>query len=292
MSYMGKSLKIMECPRDAMQGIVDFIPTSKKIDYLNRLLNVGFDMLDFGSFVSPKAIPQLKDTEDVLKHLNFGHHKTELLAIIANVRGAQDACHFDQISYLGFPFSVSETFQKRNTNSSIDQSFKSIEEIQNLCLKHNKTLLIYLSMAFGNPYGDPWHEDVVADWALKIQQKLEVRFISLADTIGVSSPKIIESLFPLVSQTLKHKNIKLGAHLHTLPHLWQEKMEALVKTNCDWIDGALKGYGGCPMAKDELTGNMPTEKMVDFLFETGYDLNINRNLLQEALIFAENVFHS
>lgn len=288
---MKKTIQWTECPRDAMQGIQAFIPTNTKIEYIQQLLSVNFDVLDVGSFVSPKAIPQMQDTTEVLKRLDLSKSKTKLLTIVANERGAEEACQFDQIDYLGFPFSISETFQKRNTNASIDDSFILLEKIQNTCIKNKKELCVYISMAFGNPYGDSWHEEIATKWAEKLYQKIEVKHLSLADTIGVSNPKSIQSLFLMVTQALRDQKVRVGAHLHTLPHEWEEKMEALIQTECDWIDGAIKGYGGCPMAKDELTGNMPTEHALAYLQKQNFDLTINRDKLLEAIIFAEKVFN-
>lgn len=284
---MSKKIQITECPRDAMQGIIPFIPTQTKIEYLDILLNVGFDTLDFGSFVSPKAIPQMQDTAEVLEKIQWQKSKTKLLAIIANEKGADQACSYEAIEYLGFPFSISEVFQKKNTNAGTEEALIRLDYIQNKVKKSNKKLCVYLSMAFGNPYGETWHEDIVMRWADRLNQELEVQIISLADTIGSSNPKNIQSIFSLVCQELEPKGVKIGAHLHTLPLLWEEKIEALIQTPCTWIDGALKGYGGCPMAKEELTGNMPTEKIIHFLSQKGLELQINKEILKEAIIFAE-----
>ncbi|MGB2364605.1 MAG: hydroxymethylglutaryl-CoA lyase, partial [Flavobacteriales bacterium] len=247
-------MKIIECPRDAMQGIKDFIPTAQKVAYLNSLLKVGFDTLDFGSFVSPKAIPQMRDTANVLSQLDDSN--TRLLAIVANQRGADEACSFDRIDYLGYPFSVSENFQKRNTNKSIDQSLSLVEQLQNTCVKHHKSLVVYMSMAFGNPYGEHWHEDIVAKWGEKLSD-LGVKIIALSDTIGVSNPDNIKPLFSLLIE--EYPQIEWGAHLHTHLESWREKVEVAYNSGCRRFDGAIKGYGGCPMAKDDLVGNMPTE---------------------------------
>ncbi|MEN8927576.1 MAG: hydroxymethylglutaryl-CoA lyase, partial [Flavobacteriales bacterium] len=254
-----RKIKLIECPRDAMQGIRDFIPTQMKVDYINSLLKVGFDTIDFGSFVSPKAIPQLKDTAEVLNKLELDNAESELLAIVANKRGAVDACHFEEINYLGFPFSVSETFQQRNTNSSIEESLSRVEEIQNLCVKNKKELVVYLSMAFGNPYEDKWNEDIVAHWAEKLHTKLDVSILALSDTIGTSNKENITSLFSTLIP--EFDKVEFGAHLHTTPDTWEEKIAASIESGCNRFDGAIKGFGGCPMATDELTGNMPTEKM-------------------------------
>lgn len=284
-----KKIKLIECPRDAMQGIKDFIPTKDKAEYINKLLEVGFHTIDFGSFVSPKAIPQMKDTAQVLSKLRLEETKSELLAIIANTRGAVDACEFDEIKYLGFPFSVSETFQQRNTNSSIEESLVRVEKIQNLCIKHKKKMVVYLSMAFGNPYNDPWHADEVAKWAEKLHNKLEIKILSLADTIGVSNPENITYLFSELIP--EFKQVEFRAHLHTTPDTWEEKVKAAFESGCTSFDGAIKGYGGCPMAKDELTGNMPMEKMIQYFQENeNAELDISIEKFQESLIASNNIF--
>ncbi|MFT5780191.1 MAG: hydroxymethylglutaryl-CoA lyase, partial [Crocinitomicaceae bacterium] len=258
-----QDLKLIECPRDAMQGIHDFIPTEIKTDYINTLLKCGFDTLDFGSFVSPKAIPQLRDTAAVLQGMD--ESDTKLLAIVANQRGAVDACAFDRIDYLGYPFSVSEEFQKRNTNATIEESFARVEQIQELSLKHNKTLVLYLSMGFGNPYGEDWHPDLVAGWCEKLYSKLDVRIQALSDTIGTGSPETVSSLFSTLIQSLP--NVEFGAHLHTVPENAKNLVKAAYNAGCRRYDGAVRGFGGCPMATDELTGNMPTEKMLSWFDE-------------------------
>lgn len=278
-------MKIIECPRDAMQGIVDFIPTDKKVAYLNSLLKVGFDTLDFGSFVSPKAIPQMRDTAEVLSQLDESN--TKLLAIVANQRGADDACSFERIDYLGYPFSVSETFQQRNTNKSIEQSLVLVENLQNTCDKHQKSLVVYLSMAFGNPYNEPWHEDIVAKWGEKLSD-LGVKTLALSDTVGVSNPTNIERLFSLL--ILEHPQIEWGAHLHTNPESWREKVETAFDSGCRRFDGAIKGYGGCPMAKDDLVGNMPTEKLVSFTQEKKIETGINTLAFESAYNKAIDTF--
>lgn len=256
-------LKIIECPRDAMQGLHDFIPTDDKADYINRLLKVGFDTIDFGSFVSPKAIPQLRDTAEVLSKLELGYTNSKLLAIIANTRGAQDAVQFDEIDYLGFPFSISETFQQRNTNSSNEESLKRVEEIQQLCLQHHKELVIYISMGFGNPYGEAWSPDIAIHWAHKLHNDIGVNIISLADTIGVSNPENIDLLFKNLIPALPE--VEFGAHLHSNPMTRTEKIKAAWKAGCRRLDSAVQGFGGCPMADDDLVGNMATENVIDFL---------------------------
>ena len=285
---MAPRVKLIECPRDAMQGIKKFIPTEKKIEYINALLKAGFDTIDFGSFVSPKAIPQMADTALVLSGLNWSPEKSKLLAIIANVRGAMEAAMFDQVTYLGFPFSVSETFQQRNTNSSIEESLKRAEEIQALCEKHHKQLVIYISMAFGNPYGDPWNPEIVMQWTEKMIQ-LDVKTISLADTIGVADSTIIAGLFKELIPRFPH--IEFGAHFHTTPDTWREKIEPAYRNGCRRFDGAIKGYGGCPMAKDELTGNMPTENLIAFFKEHNADPGINEVRLGEVLRLSDQVFN-
>ncbi len=265
-------VKLIECPRDAMQGLHDYIPVDTKASYINALLNVGFDTIDFGSFVSPKAIPQLKDTAEVLAKLDLSSTKSKLLAIIANVRGAEEAVAFDQINYLGFPFSVSEEFQRRNTNSTIEESLLRVEEIQNLCVKNKKQLVLYISMGFGNPYNEPWNADIVIRWIKKLAG-MDIKVIALADTVGVSNPENITHLFTrLIPEFME---IEFGAHLHTNPAKWEEKIRAAYESGCRRFDSAMKGIGGCPMANDELVGNLATENLVDWCkqnkLETGLD---------------------
>lgn len=255
-------VKIIECPRDAMQGIETFIPTQTKIDYLNQLLKCNFDTLDFGSFVSPKAIPQLRDTEAVLAGLDLSNTKTKLLSIIANERGAEQAVKFDQINYLGFPFSISETFQLRNTNATIEESWKKLDYIQNLTEKHNKTLVVYLSMGFGNPYGDEWNPDIVMKWSERLHKELGINILALSDTIGCATPELVSSLFSAVIPALNE--VEFGAHMHTTFDMVPGLLEAAHTSGCIRFDGAIKGFGGCPMAVDKLTGNMPTELMIDW----------------------------
>jgi hydroxymethylglutaryl-CoA lyase len=279
--------KIIECPRDAMQGIHEFIPTEKKVDYINTLLKVGFDTIDFGSFVSPKAIPQLRDTAEVLNGLDLDNTRSKLLAIIANVRGAQDAVAFDEIAYLGFPFSISETFQQRNTNSSVAEAVKRVDEIQHLCTINNKQLVVYISMAFGNPYGDEWSSDIVIKWT-KTLAGLGVRTIALADTIGVSNPENISYLFSNIIPEFPH--VEIGAHLHTTPATWEEKVKAAYDNGCKRFDSAIKGYGGCPMAKDELVGNMPTEKLLQWFDERGIDTGLDEDAFANAMHRASYTF--
>ncbi|MBX2930193.1 MAG: hydroxymethylglutaryl-CoA lyase [Saprospiraceae bacterium] len=279
-------LKIIECPRDAMQGIREFIPTEKKTAYLNQLLRVGFDTLDFGSFVSPKAIPQMRDTAEVLAGLDLSATATKLLAIVANKRGADDAAAFAAISYLGYPFSISETFQQRNTNASIEESLERVMEIQNVCVQTGKRLVLYISMGFGNPYGDPWNVDIVQRWVDRLAA-LGIGIFQLSDTIGVAGPESIRYLFSNLIPA--YPQAEIGAHFHTLPHAWREKIEAAYESGCRRFDGALKGYGGCPMAKDDLTGNMPTEKMLSYFAEKE-DLSLDMQALDTALRMSQEVF--
>ena len=260
----GRLVKLIECPRDAMQGWPHFIPTQKKIEYINALLKVGFDTIDFGSFVSPKAIPQMADTFEVISNIKIGNSKTKLLAIIANERGAQDAVIHDEITYLGFPFSVSETFQKRNTNSSIEESFARVEEIQNLCIKNKKELVVYISMGFGNPYGDAYNEAIVFDWVNKMAA-IDVKIISLADTVGLATAEQVKSVTKYLVDLLPQ--IEIGVHLHSTAANRKVKLDAALQAGSQRFDGALKGIGGCPMAGDELVGNMDTGFMIEYFKE-------------------------
>jgi len=281
------SLQLIECPRDAMQGWSKFIPTEKKIEYINALLKVGFDTIDFGSFVSAKAIPQMADTKEVLKGLQVENSQSKLLAIIANVRGAEEAAEYDQITYLGFPFSVSETFQIRNTNSTIQQSLIRVEEIQNICLKKNKQLVIYISMGFGNPYGDAYSEEIVFEWVNKIAA-LDVKIVSLADTVGLATP---EQIFSITDYLIKKfPSHKIGVHLHSAPLNRKAKIDAALKAGCRRFDGALKGIGGCPMANDELVGNMDTELMIRYFKELNLLEDLNEGALQKCLSIANEIF--
>jgi len=277
-------MKIIECPRDAMQAISEFIPTDIKGAYINQLLKVGFDTIDFGSFVSPKAIPQLKDTAQVLAKLDLENTSSKLLSIIANTRGATDACKFEEINYLGFPLSVSEQFQQRNTKKSIVQALNTLEEIQSLAIKNNKELVVYLSMAFGNPYAENYHPNIVAELTEKLHQ-LEIGIVALSDTIGVSSPTNIAPLFSTLIQ--EYPTIEFGAHFHTIADKWEEKVESAYQNGCRRFDAALKGYGGCPMAKDDLVGNMPTEKLITYFTE---DLGLNKLELENSLALSRTVF--
>lgn len=281
-------VKIIECPRDAMQGIKShFIPTEKKAQYINALLKVGFDTIDFGSFVSPKAIPQMSDTLEVLSKLDLTKTKSKLLAIIANVRGANDAAQFKQIDYLGFPFSISENFQMRNTHKTRAQSIETLQEILSIANRNNKKVVAYLSMGFGNPYGDPWNVDIVGKWTERLSQ-MGVKILSLSDTIGSSTPDVIDYLFS--SLIPSYPEIEFGAHLHTTPDTWHEKVDAAYKAGCNRFDGAIKGYGGCPMAKDELTGNMPTEKLISYFTEQKAETGIKPLSFESAYNQALQVF--
>ncbi len=284
---MPSSITLVECPRDAMQGWKHFIPTEQKVRYLNTLLQAGFDVLDFGSFVSPKAIPQMADTKDVIPQLDMSNTHTKLLAIIANTHGAEDAVQYDQVTYLGFPFSISETFQLRNTNKTIAESLKQVEEIQRLCIQHNKELVIYISMGFGNPYGDPYNAEVAIDWVGKLVQ-LGVRTIAMSDTVGVAKPHNIEYIFK--SLVPEFKDVSIGAHFHSSPDKWEEKVQAAYDNGCMRFDSALKGIGGCPMAEDELVGNIATENIVDWCTRKDIALNINRDVFREAIMMAGEIF--
>ena len=280
-------IKLIECPRDAMQGWKDFIPTQKKIEYINALLQVGFDTIDFGSFVSPKAIPQMADTREVISQLSVVNSKTKLLSIVANTRGAQEAVMFDNITYLGFPFSISPTFQMRNANSTIEESLIRVDEIQTLCIKTKKELVVYISMGFGNPYGDKYDEEIVLKWVDKITT-MEIKIISIADTVGLAKPSQVSSVLnKLIPQ---YPNIEIGVHLHSTPMNWQLKTDAALQAGCKRFDGALKGIGGCPMANDELVGNMNTELMIPYFEGLGILPDLNTEALQKALILANEIF--
>lgn len=285
---MKMDLKLIECPRDAMQGIKTFIPTEKKIAYINQLLKVGFDTIDFGSFVSPKAIPQMADTAEVLNQLDLSSTKSKLLAIIANERGANDAVQFDAISYLGYPFSISETFQQRNTNASIEESLSRVEAINNLCVQHGKKLVVYISMGFGNPYGDPYNPEIVINWSERLSKELGVSILALSDTIGVAEPTLITDLFKTLIPALP--NVEFGAHLHATPSNYQPKVEAAYNAGCRRFDGAIKGFGGCPMAKDDLTGNMPTEGMLAWFNEQNIPTGINQVAFDTAYTLSTTTF--
>ncbi|NNG08780.1 MAG: hydroxymethylglutaryl-CoA lyase [Arenibacter sp.] len=286
---MSKTIKIIECPRDAMQGIKTFIPTENKVRYLQSLLNCGFDTIDFGSFVSPRAIPQMVDTADVLKQLNLSKTSSKLLAIVANVRGARDAAEYGSINYLGYPFSISENFQMRNTHKTIAQSVETLKEILAIADGNGKEVVTYISMGFGNPYGDPWSVEVVAEWTEKLAG-MGVKILSLSDTVGSSTPEVIDYLFSNLIP--KFPEIEFGAHLHTTPSKWHEKVDAAYKAGCRRFDGAVQGFGGCPMAKDELTGNMPTEKMLSYFTSAKVDTNVNWMAFEAAFNKASDLFSS
>ena len=280
-------VQLIECPRDAMQGLPDFIPTDVKAAYINQLLRVGFHSIDFGSFVSAKAIPQMRDTVEVLSKLDLSNTETKLLAIVANERGAAEAVEYKEITYLGYPFSVSETFQLRNTNATISESVLRVEAIQELCIKRNKQLVLYISMGFGNPYGDDWNAEVVMDWVGKMAA-LDIKIFSLSDTVGVSNPESISYLFSNLIPAYPH--LEIGAHLHTQPHNWREKVHAAYTNGCTRFDAAMKGFGGCPMAKDDLTGNMATENLVSYFSETNVPLGIDFQQFIRSLSQANDVF--
>lgn len=279
--------KLIECPRDAMQGLHDFIPSSIKAEYINLLLKVGFDTIDFGSFVSPKVIPQLKDAAEVLRKLDLSVGETKLLAIVANKRGIQEALKHPEISYLGFPFSISETFQRRNTNSGIQESLNTVDVLISLCLKSNKQAVVYLSMGFGNPYGDLWTNEIAEELTGELVDR-GAKIISLADTTGVSNPEKIKYLYPHLTSTFQ--DIEFGVHLHSTSSTWHEKIDAAWESGCRRFDSALKGYGGCPMASDSLTGNIATESLISFLEEKGEEHGLNMQNWQEAMEYSVRVF--
>ena len=281
-------MKLIECPRDAMQGFSSFIPTNIKIKYINELLKVGFDTIDVGSFVSKRQIHQLADTKEVLQSINLKDTKSKLLVITGNLRGAEEAAGFDEVTYIGFPFSISETFQKKNINSSINDSLVILDKIQNLCVKKNKKLVTYFSMAFGNPYGDEWSTYIVAHWAEKLLKDFGINILSLSDTIGSSDPSSISWLFSKLIR--EFPEVEFGAHLHSNSKDVKEKINAAYLAGCRRFDGALMGIGGCPMAKDQLIGNMPTEKIIDVLSNSGERLEINHDVLKTSLDMAKNIF--
>jgi hydroxymethylglutaryl-CoA lyase len=280
-------VKIIECPRDAMQGMQEFIPTEKKAAYINSLLKVGFDTIDFGSFVSPKAIPQLRDTAEVLSMLDLSQTSTQLLAIVANLRGAEDASGFEQIKFLGFPFSVSEEFQKRNTNSTMEESLKRVDEIQQLCVKRQKELVIYISMGFGNPYGEEWNAGIVTAWVKRIAAA-GVKIFALSDTVGVSNPENITHLFTHLIPAFP--GVEFGAHLHSDPYSWEEKVDSAFKSGCRRFDSAIKGIGGCPMAADKLVGNLATENLLGYFDRINQSLTLNREALSASMLKASATF--
>jgi hydroxymethylglutaryl-CoA lyase len=284
---LSDTVKIIECPRDAMQGIKEFIPTQKKIEYINQLLKVGYQAIDFGSFVNHDIIPQMADTAEVVEGLELSNTHSELIAIIANERGAMHACRFPQIHSLGFPFSVSETFQKRNANSTIAEAVERVKHIRELCASSNKELIIYISMGFGNPYGDPYSPQIVEEWIGQLE-KLSVKTFMLSDTVGVADPGIIHYLFSTLIPAFPH--LEIGAHLHTAPHNWRVKIDAAYRNGCRRFDAAIKGYGGCPMAKDDLLGNMPTENLVNYFTEEQLGTGFNIHAFEESLRMANQVF--
>ncbi len=282
-----RSIKLVECPRDAMQGWTHFIPTAQKIAYINALLRCGFDTIDFGSFVSPKAIPQMADTREVLQGLRLQNTPAKLLAIVANLRGATEALVFNEISYLGFPFSISPVFQLRNANSTLEKSLELVEEMQNLCVKNQRQLVVYISMGFGNPYGDPYHEDIVVEWVDKMVG-LDVGIISLADTVGLASPELVAAVLNKVIPA--YPATEIGVHLHAAPNDWQEKLEAALNAGCFRFDGALKGIGGCPMAGNDLVGNMDMEKMIPYFAQRHLHTGIRLDQLAIASSLATEIF--
>lgn len=286
---MPEKVKIIECPRDAMQGIKSFIPTERKIAYIQALLGCGFDTIDFGSFVSPRAIPQMADTAEVLSGLDLSKSKSKLLAIVANVRGANEASMHQDIDYLGYPFSISENFQMRNTHKTIAQSIDVLDEILEIAQATNKEVVTYISMGFGNPYGDPWSVEVVGEWTEKLAD-MGVRILSLSDTVGSSTAEDISYLFKHLIP--KYPTVEFGAHLHTTPNKWYEKVDAAYKAGCRRFDGAIQGFGGCPMAKDELTGNMPTEKMLSYFTENKLDSGVKWMVFEAAFNKALELFAS
>jgi hydroxymethylglutaryl-CoA lyase len=286
MAATKKNIKIIECPRDAMQGWPHFIPTEQKVQYINSLLKVGFDTIDFGSFVSPKAIPQMADTDEVIRQLDLSGTDSKLLAIIANERGASEAAQYDTISYLGFPFSISETFQQRNTNSTIAESMQRVQKIQEICVKHNKQLVIYISMAFGNPYGDVYSDNIVYEWVRKMVD-LGVSIISLADTVGLATPEQVHEMTKYVINAFP--SVETGVHLHSTPVNRRLKIDAAYTAGCTRFDGALMGIGGCPMADDELVGNMDTEQMIHYFSEAA-SFSINEKALNKSIYLAKTMF--
>ncbi|NND16316.1 MAG: hydroxymethylglutaryl-CoA lyase [Eudoraea sp.] len=284
---MSLSVKLIECPRDAMQGIKTFIPTDEKIRYIQSLLTCGFNTIDFGSFVSPKAVPQMQDTAQVLEGLDLTASTSKLLAIVANVRGAKDACQFETIDYLGYPFSISENFQMRNTHKTIAQSINILQDLLELADQNKKEVVTYISMGFGNPYGDPWDVDIVGEWTVRLAD-MGVRILSLSDTIGSSTPEVITYLFSELIPT--YPQIEFGAHLHTTPTTWHEKVDAAYQAGCRRFDGAIQGFGGCPMARDELTGNMPTEKMLSYFTSQQVESGVNWLSFEAAYNKAKDLF--
>lgn len=282
-------LKIVECPRDAMQGMHDFVPTAMKIDYINHLLTCGFDTIDFGSFVSPKAIPQMRDTAEVLKGLNLTT-ASKLLAIVANERGANDAASFDEIHYLGYPFSISEQFQQRNTNTSIEDSLHQVEKLQSIAQQAKKELVVYLSMGFGNPYGEEWNPALVLSWSERLHKDFGVSILALSDTIGCADPKDIQNLFPVLQAELPQ--VEFGAHFHTVREKAEVVISSAYEAGCRRFDTAIKGFGGCPMAKDELTGNLATEQLISWMKERQVETGLDMDAFQRAFLSSSTIFNS
>ncbi len=283
------SLKIVECPRDAMQGLHEFIPTELKTQYINQLLNCGFDTIDFGSFVSPKAIPQMRDTADVLEGLNL-NTSSKLLAIVANERGANDAASFDEIQYLGYPFSISEQFQQRNTNTSIEDSLFQVEKLQSIAQQSKKELVVYLSMGFGNPYGEEWNPELVLSWSERLHNDFGVSILALSDTIGCADPRDVRNLFPILQSALP--NVEFGAHFHTVREKAAAVIESAYEGGCRRFDTAIKGFGGCPMAKDELTGNLATEQLTAWMTERDIETGLDLDAFQKAFLASSTIFNS
>ena len=282
-------LKIVECPRDAMQGMHEFIPTAAKIDYINHLLNCGFDTIDFGSFVSPKAIPQMRDTADVLKGLNL-NTSSKLLAIVANERGANDAASFDEIHYLGYPFSISEQFQQRNTNTSIEDSLHQVKKLQSIAQQAKKELVVYLSMGFGNPYGEEWNPELVLSWSERFHNDFGVSILALSDTIGCADPTDVRNLFPILQAALP--KVEFGAHFHTVREKAATVIESAYEGGCRRFDTAIKGFGGCPMANDELTGNLATEQLTAWMTELDIETGLDMDAFQKAFLASSTIFNS
>lgn len=281
------TVNLIECPRDAMQGFSKQIPTITKIEYMNALLKVGFHTLDCGSFVNPAAIPQMADTMAVIPNLNLEDTETKLSVVVGNKRGAEDAAQFDEITYVGYPFSISETFQIRNTNCNFEESLNRVDEIMNICECHGKKFVLYVSMAFGNPYGDVYDPVLVSHWVDRLSNEGVIRF-SVSDTIGIAKPDLITEVLGMLYEDFSH--VGIGSHFHTTPDTWEEKLVAAYEAGCRRFDGAIKGFGGCPMAKDDLTGNMPTEKMLDYFTQKGIVTNINQDAFAEAMAMASKVF--
>ena len=282
-------IKIIECPRDALQGIKKWIPSKDKLSYIQSVLSVGFDIVDFGSFVSPRSIPQMKDTQFIIENIDLSSTSSKLLAIVANERGALDACKYPSISFLGYPFSISETFQMRNTNKSISESLLELKKIKSLCMKNHKELVVYLSMGFGNPYGEPWNYEIVEKW-IDILDQIEIKVISISDTTGQAKTNDIKKIYS--SLTPKYNNIEFGAHFHTLPNHWFNKINSAYESGCKRFDGAILGFGGCPMAKDELTGNIPTEKLLSYFNTIGQKINIDPLNFETCYNHALKLFHN